>query len=388
MNNWNKWKVPLNKPIFRNTSYELVENVMRSGMVSQGEMVERFEEEIRKYVGAKYAIAVSSCTAGLWMVGNVYNMRGKTGQWDIPAFTFPAAQMVARSLQKTQHIKEMVEDEGRIFEKDIKTNMIYNIDVNKENYNMQTSDLGSNIIVPVHQFGMPCDMDTINKNAIEHDAVVIQDAACALGSEYKGKKIGSEGTAVFSFHGRKILTTGEGGMIVTDDDELYERCVQMRQFGRDNNGKFVGHGLNFKMSDVAAAMGIGQMSGIRIAIRTRRMIADAYATKFNHMLIDGWQYHNYLNMPYQGRIGESLGTNWQSYVIKLHEKPGVKKRDDVLARMRNNGIEVQVGSYDNSNGECRNSAELARTTLALPIWPGMMRDDVELVAEELREALT
>lgn len=366
----NRWKVPLNKPFFSNETKELVMNVLNSGMVSQGEMVEQFEEEVRKYVGAKYTLAVSSCTAGMWMVLNTLDQRAVW--WTVPAFTFPAIH----------NIKEM-------YGSDVQLNQI---DVSYETYNIKTKEIERGMftetIVPVHQFGMPCDMDEIQRIARKnHGTFVLEDAACALGSRYKGKMIGSTGTAVFSFHGRKILTTGEGGMIVTDDEELYEQCLQMRQFGRDKAGNWRGSGLNFKMSDVAAAMGIGQMKTLKLTTRLRALVADAYATEFHHMWIDGYPFNNYFFKPYGGRTGQSLGTNWQSYVIKLHEKPGVNTRDTVMTKMRRAGIEVQVGSYDQSNGSCKNSAELARTTLALPIWPEMVLDDIELVVNALEEAL-
>ena len=229
-------------------------------------------------------------------------------------------------------------------------------------------------------------MDEIQRIARKNSGTfVLEDAACALGSKYKGKMIGSTGTAVFSFHGRKILTTGEGGMIVTDDEEIYERCLLMRQFGRSKTGKFEGHGLNFKMSDVAAAMGIGQIRWLDVAIGRRREIAETYNEKLNEMWIDGYQAFNYFATPY--RKEDRTGTNWQSYVIKLHEKKGVKTRDEVLNRMRANGIEVQVGSYDQSHGACKNSAQLAKTTLALPIWTEMTMEDIDLVINALEEAL-
>ena len=363
----NKWKVPLNKPFFSNETKELVMNVLDSGMVSQGEMVEQFEEAVRKYVGAKYALAVSSCTAGMWMALNTFDQRGTW--WGVPAFTFPAIH----------NIKAMYGGDVQINHIDVETNT-YNTDVEQ-----LENELYDDMIVPIHQFGMPCDMDRIRARGRERNSFVLEDAACALGSSYRGKMIGSEGTAVFSFHGRKILTTGEGGMIVTDDEELYERCMLMRQFGRNKAGEWRGHGLNFKMSDVAAAMGLGQIRWLDATIGIRREIAETYDKQLNELLIDGYQAFNYFTTPY--RKEDRTGTNWQSYVIKLHEKKGVKPRDEVLNSMRTKGIEGQVGSYDNSNGMCKNSAELARTTLALPIWPEMTMDGIDLVINALEEAL-
>lgn len=353
----NKWKVPLNKPFFSNETKELVMNVLNSGMVSQGEMVEQFEEEVRKYVGAKYALAVSNCTAGMWMVlRRMIVGKNKINSINIPAFTFPAINECARELVRR----------------------ITLTDVDLITYNTIPSQIfHERVITPIHQFGMPCNMDAIRKTAKETESFVLEDAACALGSKYKGKMIGSEGTAVFSFHGRKILTTGEGGMILTDDEELYERCLLMRQFGRSKTGQFEGHGLNFKMSDVAAAMGLGQMKEIETAVDMRRWWADEYRDRLMEQGI---------RPPYR-RVGPKYETNYQSYVIDLGDVDTGKTRDAVLHKMRANGIEAQVGSYDQSNGTCKNSARLAATTLALPIWPEMTMEDIDLVINALEEAL-
>lgn len=360
----NKWKVPLNKPFFSNETKELVMNVLNCGMVSQGEMVEQFEEEVRKYVGAKYALAVSSCTAGMWMVlRRKITEKNKINSINIPAFTFPAINECARELVRR----------------------ITLTDVDLITYNTIPSQIfHERVITPIHQFGMPCNMDAIRKTAKETESFVLEDAACALGSKYKGKMIGSEGTAVFSFHGRKILTTGEGGMILTDDEELYERCLLMRQFGRSKTGQFEGDGLNFKMSDVAAAMGLGQMKEIETAVDMRRWWADEYRDRLMEQAI---------RPPYKGiwpdhrGVGPEYETNYQSYVVDLGDVDTGKTRDAVLHKMRANGIEAQVGSYDQSNGTCKNSARLAATTLALPIWPEMTLEDIDMVINALEEAL-
>ncbi|NLH78195.1 MAG: hypothetical protein GX465_14280, partial [Acidobacteria bacterium] len=165
----NKWKVPLNKPFFSNETKELVMNVLNSGMVSQGEMVEQFEEEVRKYVGAKYALAVSSCTAGMWMILNETRRHGDEDDWgyaSIPAFTFPAARLCAE-------YNDMI---------------VEHVDVSTKTYNARGADMlyGNEMVIPIHQFGMPCDMDTIRKESNEIGAFVLEDAACALGSRYKG----------------------------------------------------------------------------------------------------------------------------------------------------------------------------------------------------------
>lgn len=364
------FKIPLNKPFFDHNEYDAVKEVMKSGMVSQGMKVEEFEEAIKKYTGAKYAVAVSSCTAGLYLVA-----RARTGgdgeHWVVPQFSFPAMGKVIAEKNMERHIVDYE----------------HMVDADLSTYNMDTRELEKTCenlgkfeyIVPIHQFGMPCEMTAIRKIAKEHDSFILEDAACALGSEYNGEKIGGHGTAVFSFHGRKIMTTGEGGMVVTDDEEIYKKVIEGRQFGRNRKGEFVGNGLNFKMSDIQAAIGIEQLKKMRDIVYDRNLVARMYRD-----VIGNEGLHDAV-LPYLGEMDN--GTNWQSYVIRISERAGRSARDAIMNRMREHGTEVQVGSYDNSNGRCKNSAKLARTTLALPIWPRMSYCEVRTVVYELNEAM-
>lgn len=355
--------IPLNKPFFSQETKDLVNYVLDSGMVSQGKMVETFEEIVRKYVGAKYAVAVSSCTAGM-----VTTLLAKKKYYNnvilTSPFTFPAIQSITKFIE--------YDDDPYVEQLDVNVST-YNIEI--ELIRKYARSYRWNLTMPIHQFGMPCDMNEINEISDKTKAVVIQDAACALGSEYKGTKIGSSGTAVFSFHGRKIITTGEGGMVVTDDEELYKELVQMRQFGRNKDGEFVGRGLNFKMSDVQAAMGIGQMEYIDALVKERRAIASIYDEYLETLGI---------TPPYKGIDTVKFKTNYQSYVVRL---PEVKDITKVIDHMRNAGVEAQIGSYDNSNGRCKVSAELARTTVALPIWPGMGETEIAEVMMAFKTAV-
>jgi dTDP-4-amino-4,6-dideoxygalactose transaminase len=358
-----KWKIPLNKPYIDIQEHVAVGDVLMSGMLSQGKVVEEFEEKVRRYCEARYAVAVSSCTAGLYLA-----LRNMVDLWDcrvaIPAFTFPAAQCCVKHFGGEMRIEH--------------------IDVNEDTYNIDTDDLVNKshayrnsidpieAVIPIHQFGLPCEMDKVKKIASECDAHVIEDAACALGSTYKGEPIGKHGTAVFSFHGRKILAIGEGGMVVTDDGELYDKIMKGRQFGRNSHGEFRGEGMNFKMSDLAAAVGCVQMEKLPEILRERAKVASIYRDLLGK--------NTSITLP------EYIeGTNWQSYVIRLQTE---RARELALSEMRRKGIEVQVGSFDNSNGTCSISEELSKTTLALPIWPGMTREMIETVASELNDSTT
>jgi dTDP-4-amino-4,6-dideoxygalactose transaminase len=351
------WKISLNRPCIDIQEHVAYCDVLKSGMLSQGKVVEEFEEKVRRYCGARYAVAVSNCTAGLYLaLRNIVN----PDSFDIaiPAFTFPAAQCCVNQIGGET--------------------VIIDIDVCKDTYNMDIDDLDRKTIdrfdavIPIHQFGLPCEMDEVNRAANEYEACVIEDAACALGSTYKGEPVGKHGTAVFSFHGRKIVTTGEGGMVVTDDGELYDKIIEGRQFGRNSNGEFRGEGLNFKMSDITAAIGCVQMEKLPEILRERAKVASIYRDLLGK--------NTSITLP------EYIeGTNWQSYVVKLKDE---RSRSRAISEMRRKGIEVQVGSFDNSNGTCRISEELSKTTLALPIWPGMTREMIETVASELNDSTT
>jgi len=352
--------IPLAKPYFDETEILAVNEVLASGMVSQGKKVEEFEEQVRRYVGAKYAIALNSCTSGLYLA-----TRSKVDLWNtriaIPAFTFPAAQNVVKHFGGEMSIEH--------------------VDVDKKTYNINVHHLNQitrkprhpinmvDTIIPIHQFGLPCDMDSIEQTAQEHDMNIIEDAACALGSTYKGEQIGKRGTAVFSFHGRKIITTGEGGMVVTDNEELYEQILEARQHGRNSHGEFMSSGLNFKMSDIHAAIGIAQMEKLDSIIAQRKEIAFKYWRKIHNPSI--WT-------PNIDPIYSQ--TNWQSYVVRL--SPHIN-RDSVITKMKELGIETQIGSYDNSKGTCETSDMLAKTTIALPIWPGMTNEIIQYITDNL-----
>jgi len=376
--------IPLARPFFDSAETDAITEVMASGMVSQGEKVEEFEDYVRRYCGAKYAVAVSSCTAGLYLA-----LRSSVDIWNtrvaIPAFTFPAAQMCV------EHFGGEMTIEHVDVEKDT-----YNLDIDRLELKLDrlsgtTNTIGA--IIPISQFGLPYDVNRVKRLGKKYDIPVIEDQACALGSEYKGERIGKRGTAIFSFHGRKIITCGEGGMVVTDDEELYEKILQGRQFGRNSRGEFQGSGLNFKMSDIHAAIGIAQMEKLPEILSLRDEVAKTYnellytteETSFPPNNFNRPKYRNY--EWYNGTY-----TNWQSYVVRLplptnRQMGPINGRNLIIERMRNDRIECQVGSYDNSDGTCKVSEELAKTTLALPIWPGMTKEMVERVVTTLEEAM-
>jgi dTDP-4-amino-4,6-dideoxygalactose transaminase len=352
--------IPLAKPFFDESEYNAVREVMDSRMVSQGDKVAEFEDRVRKYCGAKYAVAVSSCTAGLYLVLNSINRIEKTSI-ATTAFTFPAIQKIANYNEWTA----------------------INTDVERDTYNVSPDELEKlherielGVIIGTDLFGSPCNRNCIERIAKmdNNNTPVIYDSACAIGSTYNWKKVGEEGTCVFSFHGRKLITTGEGGMILTDDDRIYDAVLLGRQYGKNKKGNFVSRGMNFKMSDINAAVGCAQIEKIDKILEERKKIAHMYWRKIETPSI--WTPNN--------TIPPNAQTNWQSYVIRMTTDVD---RESVIRKMKNGGVECQIGSYDNSNGRCKNSAILAKTTIALPIWVGMTEEDVEYITEILNGAV-
>src|SRR3989338_731208 len=238
-------KISLQRPYFNRKEEESVVEVLRSGWVAQGPKVTEFEDLVKKYTGTKYAIATTSCTTSLFLSLHALGI-GPGDEVIVPSFSFIAtANVVLHVGAKPVFV-------------DIDQNT-YNIDLDKM---PQALTSRTRAIIPVDQVGLPADLDSIHAFARKHKLLVIEDAACALGSVYKGKKIGSFGSIVcLSFHPRKIVTTGEGGMILTDNKKLAYKLRTLRHHGmsvsdiaRHNSKKVIFEkypvpGYNFRLSD-------------------------------------------------------------------------------------------------------------------------------------------
>lgn len=242
-------------------------------------------------------------------------------------------------------------------------------------------------IIPVHPFGRPVDLDAIREISETKGIMVIEDAATALGTRYNGRRIGNTGRAVcFSFHPRKLLTTGEGGALVTDSESIWERAFQLRNHGevRDSERiRFVIPGSNYRMSDIQAAVGLAQFKKFEGLIRERRKQATLYADLIRDEGID-------VITPVE-ESKEHL--TYQSYVVRLGR--GFRtERDRCIELMRRRyGVETQIGTYSLHLEESFSSAvkvgkllrgeELFRTTLTLPLYNGLSEGDQRRVVEGL-----
>ena len=366
--------IPLIRPSVGKEELEEVGQVIASGWLASGPKVKDFERRFSTYVGAKYAVATSSCTTALSLaIESLGVVEG--GDMVVPDFTFPAtANVVVRAGARPVLV-----------------------DVERDTYGISASAARAAMgrrtssIIPVHPFGHPFDADPLYEAADKLGVEVIEDAATAVGTEYKGRRIGAGRRAVcFSFHPRKLLTTAEGGCLVTDDEGVYERAKAMRSHGqvtdKDGRSSFRFNGLNYRMSDVHAAIGLAQLRKLDAIISSRRRQAKVYGELIEGRGLDvqlpaelDWGFHTY-----------------QSYVVVLGR--GLRKNAEVIQSLRERyGVETQLGTYSlaaqpafktsaRKRGRLEVSARLFARSVTLPLYMSLSEEEQEYVVDSLASA--
>lgn len=369
------FKIPLLRPYFDSDELYEIQKVLDSGWITQGPKVKEFEEKAAEYLGIKYAIAVTNCTCALHLA--LLSIGIKEGDEVLVAdYTFPA----------TGHSVLYCRAKP-VF-----------IDIDPATYNMDPVLIEEKItdrtkaIIPVHTFGQPAEMDAIEKIARNHDIKIIEDAACAFGAKYKGEYAGAIGdVGCFSFHARKGITTGEGGMVVTNDKNLAEKIRHLSVFGmtsawdREKSDKFIipeftDVGYNYKMSDITAAVGIAQLKKLEKIIKRKHSLANYWNEKLQEMEL--------IEHPY---VSENVRHIYQSYVALIDRRI---KRNKIIESLAIKGIQTQIGTYAshvqpvyNSGDNCPNSLEIFNTSLALPMYYMLKEEDIDFVAAHLKNAL-
>ena len=370
-----KYKIPLVRPYFDSEELEEVQEVLNSGWVSQGPKVKEFEGKIAEYLCVKHAIAVTNCTSALHLA--LLSIGVKEGDEVLVAdFTFPA----------TGHAVLYCRAKPIFVDVDPKT---YNInpELIEEKINDKTK-----AIIPVHTFGQPAEMDKIMEIAKKYHLWVIEDAACALGAKYKNKYAGTIGDiGCFSFHARKGITTGEGGIVVTNNEKLASKIRNLSVFGmtsawdKERSDKFiipefVDVGYNYKMSDITAAVGVAQLRKLGKIIERKRKLAKYWDEKLQEM--------EFIEPPY---VSENVKHIYQSYVALLDKHINRNKLIEILMKK---GIQTQIGTYAshiqpvyNSTDKCPNSLDIFNRSLALPMYYTLREEDIDVAAMYLKEAL-
>jgi perosamine synthetase len=365
--------VPLSGAYLGEREEELVLAVLRSGRLSLGPMIDRFEEMIAERVGAPYAVAVSSGTAGLHLLCRIAGIG-------------PGDEVITSPISFVASANCFILEGGTpVF-----------ADVNPRTLNLDTDAVEAAItertkaIVAVDMFGYPCELDELRAIADRHGLRVIEDAAEALGAVYKGGPIGSHGPpAVFGFYPNKQITTGEGGVVVTHSEEERRQLVSLRNQGRSYEGGGWFHhvrvGFNYRWTDIQAAIGIAQLEKLDEILSLRRAAAERYTERLGDVGV----------APLVADDGDHV-RSWFVYVVQL--EPGVD-RDAVMESLRADGISTAEyvpcvhlqpymrELYGFSEGDCPVAEDASSRTLALPFHTGIDEADQERVVDTLRRAL-
>lgn len=344
-----------------------VVDVLRSGQLVSGPVVESFERQLASYLKVRYAVCVSSGTAALHL-GLMALGIGRGDEVVVPAFSYPASA-------------NAVEIAGA---------RVTFVDSRPDCFNMDTSKIENIItsrtraIMVVHNFGWPVDIAKVRSLSAKYDIPIFEDAACALGSSLRGERCGNLGRlAAFSFHPRKIVTTGEGGAVVTDDPALAKTVRELRNQGQAyaNHIDFVAAGYNYRMTEFQAALGISQMKRFNAVLRARRKAAEYY----NHAIGE----IEYLRLPLHDG-GSKL--NSQTYAVFVENG----WRNALIANLRAQGIEAGIGtysiphtayyseSYNVNKAQYPNSLRFHKDLISLPLFENISNQEQERVISALK----
>lgn len=368
--------IPYGRQTIEEDDIQAVVDVLRSDYLTTGPKIAEFEKMVADYVGAKYAVAISNGTSALHAACFAAGIQPGDEVITTP-LTFAASSNCVLYCGGTPVFADV----------DPKT---YNID--PEDIRRKITDK-TKAIIAVHLAGQPCDMDEIHKIAKEHDLIVIEDGAHALGSVYKGKKVGTlSDMTTFSFHPVKPITTGEGGMIVTDNEEFYQKMMLFRSHGitRDenlmtrNDGPWfyqqLDLGYNYRITDIQCALGCSQMKKLDRFLALRKEIVARYNEAFADC--------ENIIIPYQLPETES---GWHLYIVQVKNCD----RRKVFEALREHGIAVNVHyipvylhPYYQEHGykdvHCRNAEEVYSHIISLPLYPTLTEEQQQYVIETLK----
>ncbi len=356
--------IPIAKPMVGEEEKRAVLEVLDSGMLAMGEYVEKFERAFASYIGVKHALSTTSGTQALILALKALGVEGK--EVLVPSFTFIAS---ATSIIAAGGKPVFVDVDERTF----------NIDVEDARKKVTKNTIA---IIPVHLFGQPCEMDAIMELAEEYDLFVVEDACQAHGAEYKGRKVGSIGdVACFSFYPTKNMTTGEGGMITTNDDEIAERIKMLRNHGQKERYLHVELGWNYRITSIQAAIGIEQLKKLDKFNEKRRKNARYYDEMLSS--IDN------VEIPY---VMSEVKHVYHQYTIK------VKEREKLTEAFRKKGIGYGIyypkGVHQQPvmqklgfTAKLPVTERIVNEVISIPVHPALSEEDLDKIVRVISACL-
>ena len=364
-------KIRLSKPFVGQKELDRIREVLESDWLTEGPVTEEFERRIASYTGAKHAIAATSCTTALELALRASHVK-PGDEVIVPDFTYPATADVVCWIGAKP-----------VF-----------VDVDFSSYNIDMDNVEKAItkktkcIIPVSWGGNPLNMKRLYELKEQYGLLLIEDAACSLGSEYSGKKTGSMADVTcFSFHPRKMITTGEGGMITTDNEEIAEEIKSLKRFGlipTSTGQEFARIGTNSKLSDILSAIGISQLEKIDEFIDKRISLAKNYTNLLQEVAT--------VKTPEKEEDAKHV---YQTYAVYISAN-GL--RDKIIQGLKEKNIEAQIGTYavhlqkafENYGqiGDLAVAEKLYRNLLALPMYHSLTFEDQERVVREVKKIIS
>ncbi len=363
-------KYPIAKPYITKKEEEYILEVLRSGNLSLGPRYKEFEEKFAKKIGVKYACTVSSGTAGLHLTMIAAGI-GPGDEVITTPFSFAAS---ANSI--------LYVGAKPVF-----------IDINPLTYNIDYQKIETKItkktkaILVVHVFGQSADMAPILKIAKKYNLKIIEDACESVCAKYKGRNVGTFGeSAVFAFYPNKQMTTGEGGMIVTNNQKIYKLCCSLRNQGRAENMQWLDHqrlGYNYRMDEMSAALGLAQLEKLDFMIKERRKIAGLYNKYLS-------KYDDLIQVP---QTAKNNTHTWFVYVVRI------KNRNKIVRKLTKQGISTKPylpsihlfsfykKQFGYKKGDFPVSEDISNNSLALPFYIGLKETDIKYITNKLISTL-
>ncbi len=368
-------RVQFARPYLTGDEGQAVAEVIATGWVSQGPKVQAFEAAFAELVGAPAAVATTSCTTALHLALHAAGV-GPGDEVIVPSLSFIATANSVLHCGATPVFADI-------------DPLTYNLDPAAA---QRAITPRTKAIMPVHQVGLPADMDAFVEIADSHGLTLVEDAACAIGARYKGRPVGSIAPLTcFSLHPRKVITTGEGGMIAVRDPEFAERIRRLRQHGmsvsdlaRHSTEKVVIEsypepGFNYRMTDMQAALGLCQLAVVDHVLERRRVLAERYNAAIEAM--------PHLEAPYDPPYAERT---WQSYCVRVGPRSPVG-RTELMERLLADGIPTRRGvmaihqeaAYAGSGVDLPHTDAAARDVLMLPLFPDLTFEEQDYVIDRL-----